>query len=128
MIASFNINFTSFSLEFLLLYIGVMIWINLNLQTSSIKLAHKQTSQTLQLRWAKNQRGNSVTLTSYQKMADTFIHMLQITLKQSYQELPLKHSPKTQDTPAASLYNTMQAIRKLRKNFLRHWYINFWDF
>lgn len=46
MIASFNINFTSFSLEFLLLYIGVMIWINLNLQTSSIKLAHKQTAQT----------------------------------------------------------------------------------
>lgn len=128
MIASFNINFTSFSLEFLLLYIGVMIWINLNLQTSSIKLAHKQTSQTLQLRWAKNQRGNFVTLTSYQKMADTSIHVLQITLKQSYQELPLKHSPKTQDTPAASLYNTMQAIRKLRKNFLRHWYINFWDF
>lgn len=134
MIASFNINFTSFSLEFLLLYIGVMIWINLNLQTSSIKLAHKQTAQTsakkltLQLRWAKNQRGNFVTLTSYQKMADTSIHVLQITLKQSYQELPLKHSPKTQDTPAASLYNTMQAIRKLRKNFLRHWYINFWDF
>lgn len=53
-------------------------------------------------------------------MADTFIHMLQITLKQSYQELPLKHSPKTQDTPAASLHNTMQAIRKLRKNFLHH--------
>lgn len=131
MIASFNINFTSFSLEFLLLYIGVMIWINLNLQTSSIKLAHKQTSAkklTLQLRWAKNQRGNSVTLTSYQKMADTSIHVLQITLKQSYQELPLKHSPKTQDTPAASLYNTMQAIRKLRKNSLRHWYINFWYF
>lgn len=50
-------------------------------------------------------------------MADTFIHMLQITLKQSYQELPLKHSPKTQDTPAASLYNTMQAIRKLHKKF-----------
>lgn len=53
-------------------------------------------------------------------MADTSIHVLQITLKQSYQELPLKHSPKTQDTPAASLHNTMEAIRKLHKNFLRH--------
>lgn len=118
----------------LLIYVGVTVWINLNVPNifywacSHINCTNSAKAITLQLRWAKNQRGNNAILTSYQKMADTSIHVLQITLKQSYQELPLKNSPKTQDTPVASLHNIMQAIRKLRKNFLSYWYVNFWDF